>query len=153
VPTAWSYADGYLSGPSTQVSVSSRYTDGRRHRIVVGTAGIGPTATDDTRYAADTRSITPRVTVGTKMAVGTALTWHGGSNGVNMCLLRGAYADGQAVGTRSSKFSQKIYTSFFINSKYFNLFIYVLLSSIYTSCTNSYPRSQLHPRCLPPRFL
>jgi hypothetical protein len=145
VPTAWSYADGYLSGLSTQVSVSSRYTDGRQHRIVVGTAGTGPTAADDTRYAADTGSITPRVTVGTKIAVGTALTRHGGSNGVNMCLLRGAYADSQAIGTRSSKFSQKIYTSFFINSKYFNLFTYVLLSSIYTSCMNSYPPETAAP--------
>jgi hypothetical protein len=138
VPTAWSYADGYLSGSSTQVSVSSLYTDGRRHRIAVGTAGNGPTAADGTRYTAGIGSITPRATVG------TALTRHGRSNGVNMCLLHGAYADGQAVGTRSSKFSQKNYTTFFINnSKYFNLFIYVLLSSIYTSCMNSYPRSPI----------
>jgi hypothetical protein len=43
-PTAAICADGYLSGPSAQIGMSSRYTGDRRHREAISTGKTGPRA-------------------------------------------------------------------------------------------------------------
>jgi hypothetical protein len=133
-PTAVCCADGILSEPSVQFGRQAGPEEDRRHRCSFADGGR--------RHNSDPRH---KITgaVGTTATVGTCTARRAQKIApltVSTC------ADGQAVGTGTFYFC--IFANLFISCKYLNLFIYVLLSSIYTNCRDSYSKKLCKCYCM-----
>jgi hypothetical protein len=84
------------------------------------------------------------MTVAIKIAVGPALTRHGGSNSINVRLLLGPMPTVRPLAQDFLKKDPPFILFSLLILSFLIFLIFVLLSSIYTSCMNPYPPKPDH---------